>query len=100
MEFSGVCVDGVGGAVCRGQGVSVHHNLSCLICMLATGRGWGCSCGTSESATSSSNKRLFGTLGFGPACGSGTGGQQGHQDNKKGDKEDPTDGWHTEDFAQ
>lgn len=76
VEISRVSVTGVGGAVHRGQGVSVHQNISRLICVQA---GGGCcgGCGPSESpsptsTTAPSSRGLLGALRFGPACGSGT----------------------------
>lgn len=93
VELSGVRVAGVGGAVCRGQGVSVHHDLSCLICVQAAGRGRGGGGCPSESSTPASaaapsSRGLLGALRFGPACGSGAGGQHGHQYHKESGQED------------
>lgn len=95
VELGGVRVAGVGGAVCRGQGVSVHHDLGCLICVQAAGRGRGRGGGPSESSTPASasaaapsSRGLLGALRFGPACGSGAGGQHGHQYHKEGGQEE------------
>lgn len=93
VELSGVWFDGVGGAVCRGHGVSVHHDLGCLICVQAAGGGWGGGGGPSQSSTPASaaapsSRGLLGALRFGPACGSGTGGQHGHQDHQESGQED------------
>lgn len=95
VEIRGVSFAGVGGAVCRGQGVSVHHDLSCLISVQAAGRRWGRSGGPSESSTTASasaaapsSRGLLGALRFGPACGSGAGGQHGHQYHKESAQEE------------
>lgn len=101
VELSGISVAGVGGTVRWGQGVSVHHDLSCLICVQAAGRGHGRGGGPSISSTTAPGSRgLLGALRFGPACGSGTGGQHGHQDHKESGEEDKAKGWHNEGLAQ
>lgn len=95
VEISRVSVAGVGGAVCRGQGVRIHHDLGCLICVHTGGRCRGGG-GPSEPSTSTSptataaaasSRRLLGTLRSGPACGSASGGQHGHQYHEEGGQE-------------
>lgn len=103
VEISRVSVAGVGGTVCRGQGVSVHHDLSCLICVHA-GRGCCHGGGLYESSTTPSavapSRGLLGALRFGPACSSCAGGQHGHQYHKESGQEDWANGGHTEGLTQ
>lgn len=103
VEISRVSVAGVGGAVCRVQGVRVHHDLGCLICVHAGGR---CRCGggpsepststTATAAAAPSSRRLLGALRSGPACGSAGRGQHGHQYHEKGAQEYDANRSHTE----
>ncbi len=92
VEISGVRVTGVGSAVCRRQGVGVHHNIRRLICVHA-GRG-RCRGGgpnktsTTSSAAAPSTRGLLGALRFGPTCGSGAGGQHGHHYHEESSQED------------
>lgn len=95
VEISRVGVAGVGGAVCRVQGVRVHHDLGRLICVHAGGRccrGGGpsepsTSTTAAAAAAAPSSRRLLGALRSGPACGSAGGGQHGHQYHEEGGQE-------------
>ena len=80
VEIGRVSVAGVGGAVCRGDGVSIHHHVSCLVCVHA-GRGRGGGGRPSESSTpisaaGPSSRGLLCALRSGPACGSAAGDQE------------------------
>lgn len=92
-------VTGVGVTVCRGKGVSVHHNLSRLICV----HGRGCCHGGGpykSSATAPSSGGLLGTLRFWPACRSAAGGRPSHQCHKESGENDYVNGRHTEGSTQ
>ena len=71
MELGGVSFIRVGGAVCWGQGVSVHHRLSGLLRVLDA-RGGSSKTSNPGSTTAPGSWGLYAALRF--ACGPGTGG--------------------------